>query len=283
MQDKSTIVVLALCAMFVFATAIAYFYANNDQSVRAAHTDLDKLAYRAKPGTQRENARALTRPGERNTTGGESEAETDVWGKFDGPDDESDHVSRNDGTFQVARSEPDGKHSSSGPAAQAENEMAVVFQERLDALTEGLLRGDLSEAEMERRYQDALDAAASRDQKYLAACYYARVWLTAGNYRKLLEVTSDAPIQERDVTPETMELLLMKGMAQESLGDADGAIVSYGDVLERIVLRGESSNQELTNVYRQAALRQTRLYRELGQHDQADHVVRHARIWLSRG
>lgn len=69
----------------------------------------------------------------------------------------------------------------------------------------------------------------------------------------------------------------MEGMALEKSGDVEEAIASYETLLDVGLGADAEKDRGVVSVYRQAALRLSRIYRKLGREEDAEKVARSVR------
>lgn len=289
-MDRTTWTVLgSLVLLFGLMVLAAQFGGPSQTSGSGLRQPVKK--FRAKPGTQRKNARALvsdTPSIPSDSPGGGSDKPIDVWGRLGGSGDSGgaqgstnddapgsdvvrDALSGGDdeATVQQLESYLVGAHPPEEDAALYSALAAIhasAGAQDLDASTEN--------------FELAL-AAVAPEQRSEVIYQQAKTLLDAGEEALALEAIQHQDDRE-SMSPRHAELAMMEGILLESKGDSKGALTAYQKAFDSAKMGLSDGREASVDVARHAALRLSRLYRKLGDDHAAKEVSKEFKLWLGR-
>ena len=270
-------ILVALVAIFLLIIAFAPML----KSTPLTATD---KRLRAKAGTERENVRALVSETASSTpdeqTGGPRDEVIDAWAAPKNSDrlKERQEAEDPDGLSEVVNS---------GDPVQG----IVLLQSQLAAAQEvgAIVRIYTALARL-YAFRDPPDAAAAalafdhagvvaptaEVRHEIALDRMSALHLDAAP-EEVLALVDTAVEPEDEASLAAMELLILKAAALEKLARRDEAITVYRDIMDQALILRERNALRAEDIYRQAAMRLARSYRELGRDKDADAVVRDVR------
>lgn len=293
MEKRPLVILIAMIFGFTAAMVLAARYgggtaSNSGESGQSTATK--KL--RAKPGTERKNARAIVsstaaKQSPSSGNGGHTRSEPlEVWGRpklsepSTSPKTEAERIA---GEALNAASPEEGVEQIlerlSEPGAEESPDVSRLYA------TLGTLyarREPLDLEAMRHAFERAVSAAATPGETEEAVYRQAKAMMQLGQDDLALRALTGAPPGDGPVTARGLELGVMRGMAFEKAGDTEKALAAYEETMESAVKGGENSSEAIASVFRQAGLRLARLHRRLGQTQEANQVARHMNAWLDR-
>jgi cytochrome c556 len=239
--------------------------------------------FRAEAGTQRANAKALVHnrkyaPAEEGT----STAPVEVWGRFDDdeptqPDAEPWHE-----TQRLADEVLDD--------LQVEDGLAVLKTELQQTDAPSLIyaamatlyaREEPYDSELvERTFALALSTATSPEERLDVLVRQSKNYMERGQAQAVLDLVARTQPDTAAFSTYSAELDLLKANAQFATGDVPAAISTLVGLIERDDAIEMLEDEEFEAVYRQAAMRLARIYREMGDEHAADNLARAMRSRL---
>ena len=280
-QRHQTILVLVL--LFVFAVTIGVTYwlgeGGGSSSVSSARDPVKKL--RAKPGTQREGARAILSSvpsvPEETTT-----APVKIWGSLDS--------GRGEDKAGRARAEEAASLEASGATVQVlHNDIEAALEEG-NAVGVAYLYGALAAQHArsqpprldlaEEAYQQALSQASGPDVVVFVVSMYAGGLLDAGAFQRLADLAEISAYEAYPFSAPLLRLALIRGMALEKLDRSEEALVAYQQAFDASLRAGPEMDPQASSVFRQVSLRLARLHREQGNSAEAKAIARRLRALL---
>ncbi len=272
MQDRPYLFIGILLVVMAIAALVASLIGSGDFS-RSSSTS--NGTFRAKPGTQRESAKALVNEGrEYGDSGkpGTSTSEVEVWGRF-----ESSSGAGESAGDAGERVEDILEYK---PAAQAITELEAEIA-RSEAPSElyaalGLLYAIEEGSDSERAESAFLLAlsTARDDAEVLEAAYFQmKVYLAQEEYQVILDLLDRVQPDTSPFEARALEVEIMRANAQAGTGDSEKAVETLKQILDRRDAGEMEPESSVENVFRQAGLRLMRLYRSLGRDDEAEKVA----------
>lgn len=283
MEHKQTFLILALIGIFGIAMAGAYFYSNREAASAASTPRAPTKKFRAKAGTERENARALV-----SSAPSVDEEKTDkpieIWGSLeqdDGPAEaQSDEVKDALNAADPAKGLEKLQFDIAAASTETTQETLAVWQ-----ATAGLLLGRLDPPDIAGATQAFAEARENAQTDAI------RLHVTYNEAQSLLERREYAAVintlekESPDTFPfaaHALELSVMKGIALEQLDKFDEAEKAYLAAIDRSEGEEQFPSKSAINVYRQANLRLARLYRNRGDTTAATTVARRMRAHIDQ-
>lgn len=260
-MDRTTLTVLgAVFLLFALMILAALFGGPPETSGSGVRQPVKK--FRAKPGTQRKNARALISstpsiPSERVRDGGGSEKPIEVWGRLGDPNEE--RTKSDSGLSELA--------------------IAKLLQNTLSEFqgTEDVQVLELSAA----NFRQAL-TVATPEQRSELIYLRAKAFQAQGEEALALEALQLQNDDPEITSPRDAELAIMQGVLLESSGNSEAALKAYRKSFDSVKAALSKTTGLSADVARQAALRLSRLYRKLGDEKAAQGVSREFKLWLAR-
>lgn len=279
MEERPALLVGAMILAFVIAIGIASRFGGpnsvSSSGESTAKTPVKK--FRAKPGTARENARALVSDvpsateSKVNPSRSREAKRREVWNP---PEEER---ARSVIGAEVARAVDAGLSAASvgeGIAhlrdRLAESDSPQGRSSLYGAL--GLLyarEGNLEE--MREAFRMAGSTSLSDAERVESLYEHAQALLEIGRPREVLDVVARGRLDELTLSTRRLQLRLLAGFAHEELGEYDAAASVYEDVMARVSGAG---GEDLEGVYRQAGLRATRVFTASGKKKDAARIRR---------
>lgn len=280
MRDKQqTYLLVGLFVVFSATIGAAYWYSGVEQSAKASSAPVKK--FRAKPGTERENARALL-----NSAPSAPEETTarpiKVWGSLerdDGPKKKE---------LKVVEAVLDLDDAEAG-IEQLRN-LLEGRDEELSASSLSYVHAALASlylqteppdtARGEEAYERALEEAADVAAYISVVHTYADGLLEVGRFARLAEVTELDGFEVYPLSAALLEIGVFRGVALEQLGRPEDAQSAYEQVISVAIGSDGDMSKGASNVFRQASLRLARIYRVQGRSGEAKAVARRVRALL---
>jgi hypothetical protein len=273
-----------MSAAFLVMVGVAVFFSNMEgtrgglsSSPIAPDGPLKKL--RAKPGTQRENARALLSSREEapeDPLAPAYDGETKIWGSLEG-----------EGSGRTRSSDASLTQAAPGDALQwaleaLESNREVSLAERHAAVGFALARQYPVDLEaIEAAFANARGHVKSEGQRQAVVYFLCKAYLELGDDAALSQVLSEVPPERLLPDARSLEIGMIQAIAAERAGQPELAEVAYAWVLEAArgwALLGDSRAE---GVFRQAARRLAHLYREQGDEERAFTTAQRMRLALA--
>lgn len=283
-KQSVTVVVLVLVSFLIAIFVAARFSGDEAITAPAAIEPIKK--FRAKPGTERENARALvsaipSAPSSNNPSSNPRETNKDreVWGRLDNPADTRRADAPSEWSADVADTAVFPTHAQQirayADGLAANNQTARIHPD-YTVVTPNV--GTEAEAAA-RAYQRALALATTRDQRLEATYLYANTLVQRGDPAAALDIIQQQTRSEDPASPRDYQLRALESVCLQQTGDTKQAV----NVLLAIInnIEDQPNNPELRPIYRQAALRLTRLYESAGDQGAARRLRRRVEGWLA--
>lgn len=280
-QRKQTLIVIFVILGLVAALGVAYQIGQSQGAGSASAYSKPVKKFRARPGTERENARALysSVPSAPEET---TDRQVDVWGSLDSDDKAppakrgltatfTNGISPEESVEQIkVRMAELPESASDSLRAQLEAAMAFLLLQTEDPDTEAA----------ERAFARAGELAATPDGRVNVARFQAKALLLSEDYDDVLEVTAPERFIGAELGAARLEVELIRGMAMEELDRQEEAERVYRSIFETAMDGDLAASWEARGVVRQSALRLGRMYRAAGEETKAVGVSRRLRAWL---
>lgn len=301
MERQSIVLISAIVGFLLIAGVLAYWFGGQPQIATESIEPIKK--FRAKPGTQRENARALVSdiPSEDSgdsgasagTEGGaRSDDPVEVWGRLapkePGAEDGRGGIPRADLSGGVSHAIDLASHAAD-PAAglrglRASLEQAPSPDEAaaLHLTAAQLLNrmGGEHVAERDAAFDAAIAAAESMEVKAVAVTQFANTYLIEGDGAKALDIAVSIDLEDAEFDPGIARLGVLTGIAMERQEMPEAAEEHFLWVLDEIEAQGRRSKSGYEKTYRQAALLLSRLYRSTDRAGEAARLKLRIELWL---
>lgn len=285
MKDKQTLVLFSILLAFASMLGIAFWYGEMQSSGSASATTTEKKPvkkFRAKPGTERKNARALL-----SSTPSQPEETTnkpiEIWGSLD-PELQEENESL---ITALNALQNEDRPQAIGDVLE---QLKKVEQEGGSLEDKALLQATLGRLYALKTPPDEAAAGAAFDRALLTAGntaarigvlhLYARSLLDFQEYTRVIDLLEFDFIRKQVFSARTLELEVMRGVAYEQLDRDAEASVAYEEALDRTMKWGTSVDVSQSTIFRQASLRLSKLYREQENSSEATAVARRMRNWL---
>ena len=288
MEKNPTVLLVVLLISFAVAIGVASQFGGSQAasgSSKAAPAAAKKL--RAKPGTQREKARALLGStaslpsGETGSKGSQNKKPTEVWG----------HLAKSREEVQKSVAQRIAQEALSGSSA---NEGIERIRERLASGNDsaesaelfsamGMLYARMKPIDLDvirEAFAMARSSAQTPEQRIEAIYREAKAFMALEQTELALQAMNGIPEDPGEAVSRRVELGILRGIAYESAGNRDKAVESYEAALRVAIESKESPYSDMAYAYRQGALRLSRLYRKEGDDPNADRVTREMQYWL---
>ena len=275
MNDRPYALILGLLGALALAMAAAWYFGGAQQGPIAGSAATE--TFRAKAGTQRENARALI--SSREHVDGKEGTRADpveVWGRFD--DSEADGVRRDSPEESLRLAEEvlaDLSTEDAMSVLRAEAELTESPSALYTAMGVLYARDNpYDTTQVEDAFALALSTASTPDERSYVVFQHARVLLERGLNDDLVALLDRTRPENLELSTRTAQIEILRANALWNSGNTHGA----ESVLQRLVDRTEVDSlvedAEFQSVYRQASMRLVRMYKESGNQAAADEVRR---------
>lgn len=282
-MDRQQLGLLAVMGFaFLFMIGVAFYYSNvkGDGSGIASSpipADGPLKKFRAKPGTQRENARALyssreEAPENPQTPSYRGES-AKAWGTFDAPPpprslDENLQDSSPEEALELAEAALEDDTISS---AERHAAMAYALSRQYPVDMEAI----------ETKFKEARALVSDEDERQAVLYFLCKARLELGDYAGLTKALSEAPPEWLRPGPRSLEIGIMRAYAVEHANDTAAAQAAYLWVLEAAQVWEALQDPRSEGVYRQAGRRLARLYRREGDVERAVSTTERMQVALS--
>lgn len=265
MSENPVWIVVGMMIMLMLMFGVAYYFEQGEQSAPVTATAKQKPVkkFRAKPGTERDNVRALTsaQPSVKEET---TKADIEIWGSLEG-----ENGARRSGTESLVR-----QALSEGTPEEGARVLLDELKSPEEVEQPGLIYAALATMywamdppmteEAEKALALAWETASSPVERLEVIYVQAAYALSQGDVESLMDTLTR--VGEYDLPPSAhlLELGVMLGVGYEELGQVDEALSAYESVLADAEVLGLERHPGAADVYRQAGLRLAALLREQG-------------------
>jgi len=292
MDNKPYMAVVGVVVVFVLALGGAALFSGGGGGASSSGSREPVKKFRAKAGTQRENARAIISstpdlPSE-NQSGGASSSTPqkpiEVWGRLDSPDEGETSRATPERARPRTASEATAQSALENPSTEeAVRDLVEALEALKDARGASELysalgtvyarQGRLKTGEAGEAFAQAVASAETEEQR--VGVYYAeaKALMQYGEAGDALETMRKLDVKALPEGRMRVELRVMEGMALENTGETEQAMKAYEEVLDDALDGENQADGEIVNVCRQAALRLSRIYRKLGRESDAKQVA----------
>ncbi len=281
MNDRPYLLILMMIAALGVAIAAAWYFGGTQQGPIAGAAATQ--TFRAKAGTQRENARAIISDREHiRGKEGTSTDPVDVWGHIGEDGDSQPEVDSWQESRQLAEEVLNDLSIEEGMAVlTAELERTEHPSEIYAAMATLQARSKpYNEQRVEDAFALALSTAATPEERLDVIYRHAKVYLEQGRNDAVLELLERTRPETATFNPRFAEIEVMRANAMMSSGDTPGAITTLEDIVHRDDVETLLNDETFESVYRQAGARLVRIYKETGNAAEADRLARTLRSRL---
>lgn len=278
-EKRQTYLIFVMLGVFAFTIGAAYLYSEREQSATVSSAPVKK--FRAKAGTERENARALvsSAPSAPEET---TKKPIEVWGSLD-RDEPARKKEREAVRVLVELDDPEAAmtlifEQIENPKEDATPSSTAYLYAALAAQYVQLEPPDSARAE--EAYAIALARVGDSSTHIYVVYLYADALLKAGDFERLSEVTELDGYEFYSPSAAVLELGVFRGVAFEQLGRTDEALLAYEQVVALAIASGGGLSEKASNIFRQASLRLARAYRAQGMTGEARAVARRVQALL---
>lgn len=280
MDDRPYVLIAALLGALALAIAAAWYFGGSQRGPIAGSTATE--TFRARPGTQRDNARALISSREHASKDGTRTDPVEVWGRFDDgqrPDSGGDDSEE---SLRLAEEVTDDLSPEDGLAVlnvelQRTNAPSALYTAMGTLYAR---QKPYDEQRVEDAFALALSTAKTSEERLNVIYRHARVHLERGRADAVLELLNRTRPEGIAFDARAAEIEIIRANAQWEAGDAPGSIATLEALLNRSEIDAFFGDAEFRSVYRQAAARLIRIYKESGEPDKAEAAGRKLRSRL---
>jgi tetratricopeptide (TPR) repeat protein len=269
MSKHPMVIIISVVMGFVVMCGLAFWLGQQQEKRSSSGVSIPVKRFRAKEGTERKNARALTSSIPSPETD-RSREPVEVWGSLDKPDDATS-PSREDASVRSAL-------EASSPAAGIQElleRLAFADEEDVTSIERAALaylytRLDPPDTERaEALFAQAWNTGNTRESQVEVIYFVSKAALEQGQYREVFSALQRLGTEQLPASGYALELGIMAGIAYEGLGDTDAARTAYTHTMEQAKGIGLDANHQVRNAYRMAGLRLGMLHRSAGETRQA--------------
>ncbi len=278
-QQFQNLVLIGLLAVLAIGIGVAYWFGGDRGSAAASGPVEPVKKFRAEPGTERENARALV-----SSVPSVPEETTDrpieIWGSLD----EDDGTEQSE--FNSVRGSIEGLSAEQAKDQIAEqlNSAEVPADERAQleaSLALALLDADEPDPEGARSaFARAYKLCADANSRVQLAQDYAPLLYKRGHYEETLEFLDEGRFVGADFSAPRLVLEAIRGITLDALGRDAAARDAYRRAFLSAMRSDLDKSAQGRDAARLIALRLARHYRADGRPEDAIAVVRMLRGWL---
>lgn len=280
MNDRPYVLIAILFGALVAAMAAAWYFGTAQRSPIAATTATQ--TFRAKPGTQRDAAKALVSSREHETgkEGTRSEP-VEVWGRLGEPGTPESPRSTEE-TLRLADEVLEDLGAEEGLAVlEVELETSGAPSALYAAMAVLYARALPYDAQrVEDAFALALSTARTPEERLNAVYRHAKVLLERGEHRALLDLLERTRPEAATFSTRAAEIEIMRANAMWAVSDVPGATAALESLLSRDEIPALLERPKFERAYRLAATRLIRMYRETGNDEGAEAVSRKVRSTL---
>lgn len=279
-EQVQNFVLIALLLVLGTGMGIAYWFGGDRGPVGASTPAAPVKKFRADPGTERENARALVSslPSVKEET---TDRPIEIWGSLD-EDDAPESVAYRAASDSIEGLTPEEALESLSAQLDSGD---VRGEERahLEAtLGLALLSVEPRDTEAARdAFARAFKACADGDARVGLAVVYADVLFARDEHEELVELLKDGRFVGATFTPARLRLEALRGLALDALGRPDQARAAYERAFASALKSDVKESARGRDAARVIAMRLARHYREDGRREDAIAVSRKMRAWLA--
>jgi len=264
-------IILSILVLFSFVITLggAYLLGQKKGSATSSQASLseNQKRLRAKPGTERENARAITTSRKSNETD-RTDEKADTWGSMDKEkNSEPETPSPSQTEAKEALENLPIEHSIQKISAiilneEADDEVAVPYA--MLGYLYSVSESDFQELSAQA-FENATELAKTDSQRVDVVFYHTKALLHQEKQREALALIGDLELRSIPQNTHYFELTILAATALEDLKEVDKAITTYVQLMDTIKTHKLNEDPEVDNVYRMAAYKLSMLYRKNGQ------------------
>jgi len=281
MEKKSTLVVVSVLLGFVLMCGLAFWLGQQQEKGIAKQSSEPVKRFRAKPGTERKNARALTSsipsPEKNRSTKPVKE-----WGSLDKPEEGPKQSAEEKVLREIMMSA-----SPEEAIQQLLERMAFTDEGDVSPTEQAILAymySRLDPPDMERAdelFSTAWESDTSKQSQVEVVYFISKAALEQGRYEDVFTNLNRLGTGGLPASGYALELGIMAGIAYEGLGDKDGARKAYEHAMNQARTIGLDTNYQVGNAYRAAGLRLGMLHRSAGDDRQAPALGKRVNLALN--
>ncbi len=277
-ERLQNLVLIGLLLILGIGMGVAYWFGGDKSTAGASGPVAPVKKFRADPGTERENARALVSsvPSVKEET---TDRPIEIWGSLDDDEPERDAFAAT--PESVAGLSHENAQRVLADRLAADDLSAEERAQTEAALGLALLLGEPREAEGARAaFERAFAACADADSRVQLAFVYAERLNAEDEYEETLELLKDGRFVGAKLSPTRLKLEALRGWALDALGRNDQARTAYSKAFESALASDLNESAGGRDAARLVALRLARHYRADGRERDATAVSRMLRAWL---
>ena len=269
MLKNPIILTLLLIVFFSGALAGAYLLGQNKGGGSSSSTsslNKNEKRLRAKAGTERKNARALTTSRKSSETE-RTDEKAEIWGslekgKPEQPKKVSLILSQAETAMKNLPTDESIQKISSIILAQENNNLVAIPYAMLGYLYI-ISDPQLRELSVET-FRKSLELGETDFQRVEIFFYYAKALIHQEKYQETLDLIGNLSITAIPKNPHYFELGILAAIAMERLGEDEKAQMTYKELMETIQIHHLNDYPDIDNVFRMAAYKLAKLYRKNG-------------------
>jgi len=278
-RRQQTLILAAVLLFMAVSLALAYFIGTNRSPGAAAAPLVPVKKFRAKPGTERENARALL-----SSVPSVNEETTDdpleVWGSLDqsdsSPENKSLILDIRDGVSPDDAIDTIERRLAALPLAGNDTERAELEA----AMATWMLAQDPPDEEgAQRAFARAEELATTPDARVSVDRLRLRALLAQEDFEGILASTAPERYIDAPLSAARLEIELARGIAFGRLANPAEAEQVFTVAIDA-AMDSHRVSPEIESIVRLLALHLGRLYREDGRDTNAIGLSRRLRAWL---
>jgi hypothetical protein len=278
-EQLQNVILFALLAVLAIGMGVAYWFGGRQSSAGASGPVEPVKKFRADPGTERENARALLSsvPSVKEET---TDRPIEIWGNLD--DEEATIRNRFNETHRsVAGMTPEEARNSLEARLDSADLSDTERAQLESALGLALLLGEDRDVSASREaFARAMAACEDADARVLLACIYGEALYERKEYGETLELLDEGRFVGSIFGPFRLKLEALRGLVLDVLGRYDQAQIAYENAFEASLASELSSSSQARDSARVIGIHLARHYREAGRVEDAVAVSRRLRAWL---
>jgi hypothetical protein len=273
MSKNPIFLTVLLVGLFAVTLTGAYLLGQSKGSSKSSTSSLNQneKRLRAKTGTERKNAKALTTSRKSNETD-RTDEKADVWGSLE--KDQGSKSKKESLTLKKAKTALEGLPTSeaiqkiSTIILATEDPEALVVPYAMLGYLYGISDSELLELSVEA-FERAQELATSNFQQVEITFYQAKALSHQEKYQDVILLIGDLSLESVPENSHYFELGILAGVALEKLGEDEKAQMAYKEIMDTIKIHELNEDSDLDNIYRMAGFKLAKLYRKNGQDNSA--------------
>jgi tetratricopeptide (TPR) repeat protein len=278
MSKNPLLLTLMMIVLFAGTLMGAYLLGQNKGGSSSSTASLNKneKRLRAKPGTEKSNARALTTSRKSNETG-RTDEDVKIWGSLE--KEEASQPKKVSPTLDQAEaamenlSTEDSIQKISSIILTQEKSGAVAIHYAMLGYLYGISDSSLGELSI-AAFEQSMELAESSFQRIEITFYRTKTLIHQGKPKEALDLIEDLNIASIPRESHYFQLGILAGIALEKLGENEKAQMTYKEIMETIKIHQLNDDPVVDNIYRMAGYKLAQLYRKTGQESSAIALAR---------